>query len=134
MAKKSRAGKSYKEHYSAYKINSTYNLNKMRRLTRVCKEQPNNEVAAAALRSAINAPYIRNRRSRGHTCKPTTYILRPYKIDSKKPTPMPRRYNVMPNSIPIPRIPIQDQFVALGLAKARRPNVRRNKRTINKSM
>lgn len=74
MAKNGNSKKSSpsdKAQHSAYKIRNTHEKNKIARLERVVRTQPNNVAAAAALENILKkgASYTRNRRSAGHVCK-----------------------------------------------------------------
>jgi len=110
MAKKSRAGKSYKEQYSAYKVTDRWRTNMLKTLEKHVKNNPNDIVAHNALSMAPSREYSRNRRSMGHVCKAYSYVLIPGKIPEKRKT-------------------IYQQFVDLGLVTPRKPRARKNKRS-----
>ena len=68
MAKKSRAGNSYKIQYKAYQIENRFVKNKKSKLEKHCLANPTDEVASKALEKNT-WPYKRNRKSAGHSCK-----------------------------------------------------------------
>lgn len=64
-----------KHQYSQYK--SKFEKNKLAKLRRLAKSQPNNKPLQARLEKALDKGirYIRNRKSNGHTCKGMYSIL-----------------------------------------------------------
>ena len=71
MAKKGiRAGKSHKNQYKAYSNNNSFEYNKIAKLERTVKKQPNNLMAKEALKKAVKSgcTYSRNNKS-AHPCK-----------------------------------------------------------------
>lgn len=71
MAKKGRAGNSYKVQYKSYKAESRFLKNKKAKLEKHCLAHPNDEDAMKTLEKNT-WPYTRNRRSAGHKCKEET--------------------------------------------------------------
>ncbi len=113
MAKKGRAGNSYKIQYKAYKAESRFLKNKKIKLERHCLLHPNDEMARNTLEKNT-WPYTRNRRSAGHKCKED-------------------KSHVFKNPIPNKPKSVAEQLVALGLAnekKYKRPTKRRRRRIL----
>jgi hypothetical protein len=113
MAKKGRAGNSYKLQYKAYKAESRFIKNKKAKLERHCLAHPTDETAAKVL-DLGTWTYKRNRRSEGHTCKE-------------------EKSHVFKNPIPNKPKSTAEQLVALGIAhekKYRRPTKRRRQRVL----
>ena len=72
MAKSQRSGKSYKDQYDKYKRSGSHFKNRLRKIIKIAKEQPNNLQVAALLLKLMeirSTPYIRNRPHGGHICK-----------------------------------------------------------------
>jgi hypothetical protein len=67
VAKKQRAGNSYKSQYASYKASSKQAVNKKRKLKAHLKKHPEDNCAKSALSKPIS--YTRNRKSNGHICK-----------------------------------------------------------------
>lgn len=65
-----RSGKSYKAQYMSYKTNNNHEKNKVAKLRKVVKAQPNNEQAKEALKKVLKsgAVYTRNRKAENE-CK-----------------------------------------------------------------
>lgn len=71
MAKGQRSGNSYKNQYKAYKAESREHKNKIKKLQRVVRNQPNNKQAVEALDNTLKGKdsHKSGRRSGGHVCK-----------------------------------------------------------------
>ena len=72
MAKKGvRAGKSYKDQYKSYRLQDRENKNRIKKLQKVVRSQPENMQAIKALDRALlnKKPHTAGRRGLGHVCK-----------------------------------------------------------------
>ena len=71
MAKKKRAGNSYKAQYASYKAEVRYSKNKRAKLKRHIKSNPEDGIAKNCLEDG-GFTYKRNRKTDGHICKVST--------------------------------------------------------------
>jgi len=130
MPSKKRAGKSYKEQYTAYKTQNRQTKNKIAQLQKVCNKQPDNENASKALKKAITSgkPHLSGRRSSGHICKGTPFTI----IDPQTGNEVIRRYNkyiLTPVVKGLRPKTAKEQLINLGIVVPRKKHARRNKKT-----
>ena len=98
MAKKQRAGKSYINYYSAYKLKIPYRSNRLRALTKHCKNNPNDINAKNSLDDLLKeVPYRRRKpihRGINSINYPTHKFLKEYKPVNKN---LINRTDLFPN-------------------------------------
>lgn len=82
-----RSGASYKAQYKIYAMGS-WKKNATRKLEKHIRNFPNDDTAKEALKrlNAGKKVYSRNRKSDGHICKTTKYVILPYENKTTCPT------------------------------------------------
>jgi hypothetical protein len=94
-----RNGNSYKNQYKNYKINNRRQANKITKLERIVRQQPDNIQAKEALNRALKAPANNYPRSKGgdHACKGLNSVFGWENNHSTKRTPLSKLWHTSTN-------------------------------------